>query len=230
MYGKISIKLCLVLILFCPQIRAQNKGKLPIVVLAAKSDDSLPMVLLITGDGGWKGFTPMLSAQFVKEGIPVVALNALHYFWKKKTPDQTAATAVELLNNFSKKWHKTKFILVGYSFGADVMPFIFNRLPVTLSKKCMGMALFSPGKYSDFEVHISQMMGRHKKWKYNVVDAIKAMKPVKIQYFFGKKEDTWFPKDIIDRPDWQVHYLPGGHHYDIKNLNLGKWVYDKLKS
>lgn len=211
-------------------IRAQSRNKLPVVVLPAKSDDNLPMVLLITGDGGWKGFTPMLSKQFVAEAIPVVALNALHYFWKRKTPGETASTAKKLLDDYLERWHRTKFILVGYSFGADVMPFIFNRLPPSLKQKCMGMALFSPGKYSDFEVHISQMMGRHKKWRYNVAKEIEAMKPVRVLYFFGKKEDTWFPKEILNKPGWQVYYLPGGHHYEIKNTNLGKQVYDELRS
>lgn len=209
--------------------KMKTDGNLPIVVLPASPDDTKPMVLMITGDGGWKNFDPKLAKQLVGEHMPVVALNALHYFWTKKTPEETAATVQSILNNYMRQWGKRKFILVGFSFGADVMPFIVNRLPQDLLKDCAGVALFSPGRSTDFEIHLSQMMSDRKQWKYDVVKEIEAMKPVKLVCFFGEQEHD-FPVKILSRPNWQVIYLPGGHHYEDNTQNIGKILWEKIQS
>lgn len=215
------------------QSQAQEVDKnevsgLPVIVLQAPPDDVKPMVLFITGDGGWKNFDPKLAGQFVDQQVPVVALNALHYFWDKKTPQQTAATAALLLEKYMKLWHKKTFILVGFSFGADVMPFIVNRLPGNLMNSCAGVALFSPGTSTDFEIHLSQMMNSHRKWKYDVVKEVENMKDVRLLCFFGAEEHN-FPTGILSKSGYQVIYLQGGHHYEDNKLNVGQMVLKKLQ-
>lgn len=209
------------------QKMGDSVAKLPLVVLPASQDESMPMVLMITGDGGWKNFDPRLAGQFIQERAPVVALNALHYFWTKKTPDQTALVVEDILNKYMQAWHKKYFILVGFSFGADVLPFIVNRLPENRMSHCLGVALFSPGISTDFEIHISQMLSNHHQWKYNVVNEIEAMKSLKLLCFFGDEEHE-FPVDIISRPDWHLIYLRGGHHYEKNTDDVGKMVLEKL--
>jgi type IV secretory pathway VirJ component len=201
--------------------------KLPIIVLPAAEEANTPMVLMITGDGGWKNFDPRLANQFVQQKAPVVALNALHYFWTKKTPEQTTASVEDLLNKYMQQWNKKSFILVGFSFGADVMPFVFNRLPDSLLKHCKGIALFSPGLSTDFEIHISQMLSEHHQWKYNVVSEMEALKPARLLCFFGDEEHE-FPVNIIPKHGWQLIYLKGGHHYEKNTDNIAKIVLDRL--
>lgn len=204
-----------------------STSKLPVVVLPTSADENMPMVLMITGDGGWKNFDPRLAGQFVGEKVPVVALNALHYFWTKKTPDQTTAAVEKLLGQYMNQWHKNSFILVGFSFGADVLPFVVNRLPENILEHCKGVALFSPGPSTDFEIHISQMLSNHQHWPYNVVNEMEAMKPIKLLCFFGDQEHE-FPVKIISRPHWQLVYLKGGHHYEKNTDNIAGIVLEKL--
>ena len=202
--------------------------RLPLVVMPVQSDSNTPLILFISGDGGWKNFDPKLANQFVAEGAPVVALNALRYFWNKKTPDETTATVRELLGKYMALWHKQTFILAGFSFGADVMPFVANRLPPDLMKLCKGIALFSPGTSTDFEIHISQMLSSNKHWKYDVVKEMELMKPVRLLCFFGDEEHT-FPIKILERPGWQLIYLQGGHHYEGNKDNIAKLVLQRLE-
>lgn len=201
--------------------------KLPLVILPAPSDQDMPLVLSITGDGGWVGFDRKLAKQFTGEKVPVVALNSFRYFMKKKTPEQTAAAIVELLHHYMKQMDRNSFILEGYSFGADVVPFVFNRLPPDLLQQCRGVAIFSPGTSTDFKIRLLQMMGTRHKWKYNVVSEIKAMKPFPALFFFGEKEHK-FPQHIISKPGWQLVYLKGGHTYAKEKGNVGKMVLDGL--
>jgi type IV secretory pathway VirJ component len=201
--------------------------ELPLIVMPAEANANTPLVLFITGDGGWKNFDPRLAQQFLNRQAPVVALNALHYFWSRKTPEQTTATVQMLLEKYMKRWHKQTFILVGFSFGADVMPFIVNRLPDTLMRSCKGVALFSPGTTTDFEIHLSQMMSSHRRWRYDVVKEMESMKPVRLLSFFGDEEHE-FPVKILSKPGWQVIYLHGGHHYEENKDDIGKMVLEKL--
>lgn len=209
------------------QKATDSVSKLPLIVLPAPADDNMPMVLMITGDGGWKNFDPRLANQFLQEKAPVVALNALHYFWTKKTPDQTALAVESLLNTYMRQWHKNSFILAGFSFGADVLPFVINRLPESMMEQCKGVALFSPGTSTDFEIHISQMLSDHRQWKYNVVQEMESMKPVKLLCFFGDEEHE-FPVNMIPNHHWQLIYLKGGHHYEKNTDDIGKIVLEKL--
>ena len=62
-------------------------------------------------------------------GIPVVGLDSLRYFWKARTPASAAADIDRALRYYLAHWKKQRALLVGYSQGANVLPFIVNRLP-----------------------------------------------------------------------------------------------------
>ena len=117
--------------------------QLPINTVPAAGDSTKPLVLYITGDGGWNKFSKNLSQAFADKGYPVVALNAKDYFWKKKTPTQAATDITSLIKAYQVNWKRKKIILLGYSFGADVMPFVFNLLPTDLSTLVANVNLLS---------------------------------------------------------------------------------------
>jgi len=60
---------------------------------------------------------------------PVVGVDVLRYFWGHKTPEQAAVDLSATMAYYRKHWHVTQFVLAGYSFGADILPVIYNRLP-----------------------------------------------------------------------------------------------------
>ena len=187
---------------------------LPLIVMPSdQSAPDQPMVLLLTGDGGWKGFDIRLCQQLHDKHIPVVALNSLKYFWTKKDPDQTTQVLENLLKRYMERWHKKTFILAGFSFGADVVPFVVNRMDGQLLDSCLGVSLFSPGLSTDFEIHISQMLSEHHQWKYSVVQEIERMRPMNMLCVFGTEEHE-FPVDVLQKRHADVVYLAGGHHYE----------------
>lgn len=196
---------------------------LPVIVSPAPANPNTPMVLMISGDGGWKGFDQQLAAQFVNRDIPVVSLNALKYFWSKKTPEQATAAVATLLEKYMGEWNKKEFILVGFSFGADVMPFVVNRLNGELSSKNKSVALLSPGTTTDFEIHISQMLNSKKQWKYNVVSEINKIRGKQVLCLFGDEEHAYPVKDL-PKTDCKVIFLKGGHHYEDNKEDIAKLI------
>lgn len=220
---------CLLLIFthcFAQKIKS-TMPRLPLVIMPAPDAGNMPLVLMITGDGGWGRLGRRLAKQFSKENIPLVALSSWRYFRKKKTPDITTKTVESILEKYMQQWHRHSFILTGYSFGADIMPFVVNRLPDSLLKHCAGITLFSPGTTTDFKIHILQLLGSRHQWRYNVVNEIQAMRPVKTLFFFGEKEHD-FPYKIISRDDWQLIYLKGGHTYGKERADMAKIILKRL--
>ncbi len=114
-----------------------------------------PLVVLLTGDGGWARIDRKMSAGLVAGGIPVVGFNSLRYFWKARTANEAAAAVARTTEHYLRVLSRTRVILVGYSFGADVLPFIVNRLPADLRRQVVGIVLIGPTQSAVFEVKIS---------------------------------------------------------------------------
>ena len=118
------------------------------------------MAVLLTGDGGWAVTDQGLSEALAKGGIPVVGWNSLRYFLTRKEPDRAARDLERVLRVYLPLWHKEKVILIGYSFGADVMPFLANRLPPDLAAKVSLIVLMGPSGAADFRFHPTEWLGK----------------------------------------------------------------------
>jgi type IV secretory pathway VirJ component len=141
-----------------PAVAAPEISDLPLQeVQAARA--SQEFALLLTGDGGWAGLDQELAARLAANGVPTVALNSLKYFWTQRTPAQTALDAARVLRHYLAAWHAQRVLLIGYSFGADVLPFVVNRLPPDLRARVASVSLLGIDAHASFEVHIAEWVG-----------------------------------------------------------------------
>jgi type IV secretory pathway VirJ component len=150
---------------------------------------------------------------FAQSGYPVVGLNARTYFWQRKTPEQTAADVQALIDHYGKEWNRTKVILIGYSFGADVMPFVYNRLTTATQSNVVHQVLLSPSATTDFEVHVSEMLGYRRNNGKSVLDEINKSIHCNFLFLFGEADDN-FPMNKLTIKRYKNLTLPGGHHFD----------------
>lgn len=191
------------------QAQHQKTDDLPATIIPSKIELGETMVLIISGDGGWNTFCTNLAEHYTSAGAPVVGLSSLKYFWSKKTPEQTASDVAALLYEYKFKWNKKNFLLVGYSFGADVVPFIYNNLPQDLKEKTKALVLLSPSTETDFKIHLSYLFGSNKMKVSNEV--LKVDKPIICYYGAEEKEK---PLMNIKMKNFKLIFLKGDHHYD----------------
>ncbi|MBE7175046.1 MAG: virulence factor family protein [Mucilaginibacter polytrichastri] len=187
---------------------------LPLTFTPAKKDNGDVMVIFLSGDGGWTGFDQEVATAFAEKGVPVIGVNSLKYFWNVKTPLQTTHDVLAILEHYATLWHKNRFILAGYSFGADVVPFVYNRLVPALQERVVSVGLLSPAKTTDFEIHLSDMllMGSDDH-NYAVIPEIARMQHSHTICFYGQDETDTAEKNL-PKNSCKVVMLPGGHHYD----------------
>jgi type IV secretory pathway VirJ component len=185
---------------------------LPLIIYQPANPTSSKMIVLLSGDGGWLGFNDTLAVKFAQKGYHVIGFNSRTYFWHQKNPDETSADFVKLIRKYSEDWKIKRIVLSGYSFGADVVPFIYNRLPDDLKSKVSKIQLLSPYLSSDFKVRFSDLFSTGDDNRtYKVKDEVEKI-TIPIYCFYGEHEN---PKPLADlaMKNFFVSFLHGDHHY-----------------
>jgi type IV secretory pathway VirJ component len=191
------------------------------------ADTTKPLLFYISGDGGLNKFSTSLMLSFLNQGYATVALDARTYFWKKKNPQQAANDVNALLHQYLKNWHRKSYIFMGYSFGADVSPFIYNRLQKDIQDRARDIVLLSPSTTTDFEIHVTDMLGFGKSNGVSVTAEInKINKPV--LFVYGRDEKD-IPAQQVTIRNKQLLILDGGHHFEGDTKELSKQILSRLR-
>lgn len=134
---------------------------LPLIVISppASAKPSPWFAVFLSGDGGWVGLDRGVSLELAAHGIPVVGWDSLKYFWSARTPQGISQDLDHVLQHFSGEWAKAHVLLIGYSQGADTMPFMVNRLPAPARAMVGLTALIGLSDSAVFEFHVSNWLG-----------------------------------------------------------------------
>jgi len=77
---------------------APAEKQLPLIEVPARANSARPyFALIISGDGGWAKIDKSISEKLSAGGVPVVGLNALEYFWKKREPETLARDLISVI-------------------------------------------------------------------------------------------------------------------------------------
>ena len=140
--------------------RRRSSAGLPIVEVPAQAAGDT-LAVLISGDGGWAGIDKAVAAALAEQGIAVVGVDSLRYFWKERTPESTAADIDRILRHYLEAWDKKDVVLIGYSQGADILPFVVNRLPAHTRSRVRLAAMLGLGERATFEFHLANWLSGH---------------------------------------------------------------------
>ncbi|MEO8465021.1 MAG: AcvB/VirJ family lysyl-phosphatidylglycerol hydrolase [Gammaproteobacteria bacterium] len=199
---------------------------LPVIAVPASGAGDTFAVLL-SGDGGWAGLDKDVAAALAAQGIPVVGLDSLRYFWQARTPVALAADLDRVLRYYSDHWHKAHAVLVGYSQGADVLPFAMNRLSAasrTLVERTVMMGL---GENASFQFHFTNWLGGDSDG-LPILPEVDRLDAGSTLCLYGTGEsDSLCPK--VPRGHVQAIALPGGHHFGGGYDELARRIMAGLK-
>jgi type IV secretory pathway VirJ component len=184
---------------------------LPLVEMPTERDGDL-FAVLVSGDGGWAGLDKEVAAGLVARGIPVVGLDSLRYFWKERTPDSFAADLDQILNFYADHWGKQRALVIGYSQGADVLPFALNRLSPDANSLVERSVLLAPAEMASFEFHLTNWIGGNS-GDLPVKPEIERLDLSRLACVYGRDESDESPCATLGSPA-RVRALPGGHHFN----------------
>ena len=195
-----------------PPIPPATIADLPVVEIPSKAPGDT-FVILLSGDGGWAGLDRDVAASLLKMNVPTVGLDSLRYFWSKRTPASVTADMDRLIRFYLTRWNKSKVILVGYSQGADVLPFVMNRMPATTRKHIPQTVLMGLGKKAAFEFQVTNWISAPSNGLPIAPETEKlAAGTTTCIYGLEEAKDSGCP--LVDPAKIKVVSLPGGHHFD----------------
>jgi type IV secretory pathway VirJ component len=187
---------------------------LPIIEVPASStaEASDAFAIIMSGDGGWAGLDQDIAAALSARGIPVVGLDSLRYYWTARTPDSVAADTDRMIRYYLTHFGKKRALLVGYSQGADVLPFAVNRLPDTTKAYVALMAILGMSEHALFEFHVSSWISDATSGPATLPE-VNRITGMPVLCIYGEDEhDSLCPK--LDPAKFNVVKVKGGHHFD----------------
>ncbi len=187
---------------------------LPLVEVPADAPETNALAVVLSGSGGWTSLDRRVGNQLAARGVPAIGISSANYFWKARTPEGTGQDLTRILNHYLAAWHKEKVVVVGYSQGADIVPFMVNRLPAELRSRVALVALIGPDPSAQFRLHPDGWMsGRDSDPELPVAPEVARLKGLKVLCVLAEKElDSLCPK--LD-PQVVVQFkMPGGHDFN----------------
>ena len=189
---------------------ARRSVRLPLKVMASHGPGTVFAVLL-TGDGLFPGLTHDLGRTLQHAGYPSVVWSSMQYYLRPHTPDESAADLDRVIRWYRWRWHRPDVVLVGYSMGADVLPFLINRLPPDTRAAVKGLALLGPADDAVFEFRVEEWWGPTSAPTLPTLPEIaKLTVPERFCAFGVGDDETACPQFA---PYMNVYQLAGGHHF-----------------
>jgi type IV secretory pathway VirJ component len=200
---------------------------LPLIVVPAAAGAASPWFgVFLTGDGGWVGLDRGVSRELAKHHIPVVGWDSLKYFWSPRTPDGAAADLDRVVRHYSREWGKSHVLLIGYSQGADTMPFMVNRLPAQTHDMVGLTAFLGLSDNAVFEFHVANWLANPAK---GIPTAPELQRWSGSPYLcmYGEKDGDAACEQLTGKGG-EVIKLAGGHHFGGAYAGIAEQILSRL--
>lgn len=195
-----------------PQSQATDGlGNLGLIEVPASGPASELMAVVLTGDGGWAEIDKRVAARLAVGGIPVVGWSSLKYYWTPRTPEAAAQDLARILEHYGRLWGKRRVLLAGYSFGADVLPFLVSRLPPELRSRVALVSLLGLSEQASFEFHVAGWLG-FETGHHPTAPEVARLQATHVLCLRGEDEADSACR-LLQGPAVHTVTLPGGHHF-----------------
>lgn len=181
----------------------------PAVATPPASERGLAAVF-ISGDMGSRiGMGPKISERLAHHGIPVIAVNSLTYFRTRRTPEEAGALIADAMRRALALPGTTRVVLIGQSFGSDMLQVGLPSLPADLRAKVLMVALVVPGDTVYYRASPSELFNLTPP-DASALPTARLLTWTPLTCIYGREEEASLCP-MLDQPNlWRVG-MPGGH-------------------
>ena len=201
---------------------------LPLTELPARRPGDA-VAIFLTGDGGFAELDREVAGVLADSGISVVALDTREYLWHRRTPDETAADVARIVRHYSARWHRGRVLVVGYSHGANLIPFVADRLPPDVAQRIVLFAMLGLGPGASFQFHMADLFRDiRRSTDLPVPPQLAKLRGRPLLCIYGTAEPLSSCRDA-DSTLVARHALPGDHHFNRAYRSIGAIIVDAAR-
>ena len=203
---------------------------LPLTELPADGSPK-SLFILISGDGGWRDIDKQIGEYLSKNGVSVIGVDSLRYFWSRREPKQIASDLNRIAEHYCEKWKLETVGIGGYSFGADVIPLAWPYLPKEAQARTKLIALLGLETTADLQVSVTGFLGIKDSNDIAIDQHLAVLPKEKTVCFYGTAEAKAGETACV-APQLNgatVVERPGGHHFDGKYEPVADMILERLK-
>jgi type IV secretory pathway VirJ component len=217
---------------------ATSRGDQPLAVYAPSGGTpaaSRPLVLVLSGEGGWRAFDDQLATWLSSDGYWVGGIDCLKYFWKPQ--DDRAALADDVMRYAdalalrSGAAKDARVVLAGFSFGADLAPWIAGAQG--RSRRVAAMLMIGPDARGSLEARVVEILGfAPKGHTFDTAAALADAKSVRALFVHGGNDDNSAAPALAAAfvGPKALAVVPGAtHHFAGHEVELRRAVLDGLR-
>jgi type IV secretory pathway VirJ component len=175
--------------------------------------------VIISGDMGFKiGMGRQVADRLAADGIPVLGVNSLVYFRERRSLAEVRALIEDAVRRGLAFGHARRLLLIGQSYGADMVHVGLVGLPPSLRAKLAMVALVVPTDTVVYQASPAEMLGLVPA-DAAAIDTGRRLDWVPLLCVQGRDEtDSLCP--MLHQPNMRRIALPGGHplHRDADGL------------
>ncbi|MHB1223647.1 MAG: AcvB/VirJ family lysyl-phosphatidylglycerol hydrolase [Gemmatimonadaceae bacterium] len=205
-------------------------AELPLVEVTARRPGRV-LAVMLSGDGNWAEIDREVAATLADSGVAVVGLKTRSYLLdRQRTPAELARDVARVLDHYLAAWQRDSVVIVGYSRGADLAPFVANRLPAELRGRVTLVAMIALAPGASFEFHWSDLVrDTRRATDIPTLPELEQLHGVHMLCIYGRDEPESACRDV-DSTMMRSVERAGGHHLDGDYRALGALVVKALRS
>ena len=204
---------------------------LPLVELPAQNRNGT-FAIFLSGDGGWRDIDKSIAETLATNGLSVVGVDSLHYFWKQKDPARIAQDLERIVSHYKQKWQAQRVLLLGFSMGADVIPPAWSKLSKSTRDSVKLIVLLGLEPTASYEISIAGYVGIGGADEVDIRPDLKTLPVSKVMCFYGTEENA-DGDAACTLPDLKGATLlerQGGHHLDGDYEAIAKDILERARS
>jgi type IV secretory pathway VirJ component len=207
---------------------AQRDTSRWLVEMPARQKRGDSFAIILSGDGGWRDLDQQVGRYLRDAGVPVLGFDCLNWFWTRRSPAEVAAELDRIIPLYAAKWQAPRLALIGYSFGADVLPFAWNRMQAENKARVRLIALLALARDAAFEIRIGDFIGLSRPSALPTTPEIPGLPPELVQCTYGAEEEAETACKAFEGTAAQIIRTSGGHHFDEDYRALSNRILARL--
>jgi len=194
-----------------------------------------PLVLFISGEGGWRKFDELLVGFLSQAGYPVAGVDATKYFWDAQ--DDRAAAAGDFRSIASAASlaagcrQDAPLILAGFSFGADLAPWLAGD--GGWNRRLRGLVMIGPDETGSLQFRFTELLGfQPADHIFPVAEALKSAAGIPILFVHGEKDPSSAAPLLASRagdPKKLLLVAGANHHFSGREEQLRKALLEGIE-